>query len=1010
MDPSSNAHPFQEAITAEARSFEQAFRWLEEHMPKSFQNEIALNIRLLIARNLLSFSLQDHFSLIHIKETAFVLCFDSPDADLLVLNRCTNYAIRYYRTFKSNAPPLGETKLLRITWLHFFDVEEEKLSSREKAALTSQLQQGHPNPDLENQLPALPTRFIRSLTQERLRIALDLFVRAKTKDSCQYDLKRHLDWQEKEAPSLQLVLAWKNVPKSSFLYRLAKVVQAHHLAMQKVVATYIDPYSPNNILLLSLGLHGRNGKAAWEEANLEEFVRELCLLHFFEDVDDISLKLVQPKVITGNEGHLVRNFISFVHQALVPSDPNLYSLDHIVEGFCRHPELTAKLCAAFALKFHPTTNDIKAYTTLKSQMLPLIEELDTGQAAYDTRRRHILKQALFMIDSTLKTNFYLPNKTAFAFRLSPDYLQELPYDRRDKFPELPYGIFFIRGLHFLGFHVRFKDLARGGVRTIYPERMEQYHNERTQIFSEAYHLAYTQQKKNKDIPEGGAKPAILLKPFEVFNKEVSMFQNELQEMQTHPALIHEKVKIFNREHKQAFLQRSQRSFIQSFMSLINCDDAGNLKETSIVDYWKRPEYIYLGPDENMSNEMICWIVDYAEAQHYKPKRSFMTSKPKDGINHKEFGVTSYGINVYLHEILIYLGIDPDKDSFTVKISGGPDGDVAGNQILNLQRFYPKTAKLVALTDVSGTIYDPEGLDLNAMADLFHQGKAICHYPHPKLHLGGYLLDLTQKKESSAYAQQTLCWKNEKGTLVEHWISGNEMNHLFRTNVHQAKADVFIPAGGRPRTLNELNYQNFLDTTGRPTAKAIVEGANLYLTAEARKALEKLGVLILKDSSCNKGGVICSSFEVLAGLVMEPQSFLQEKPTYVQEVLEIIKTAALNEVKTLLKTHREEGGFLTDISEAISKQINLYKYQILDYLESIELPKDPNSPLIQVFLQACPPLLKIKFRQQLFQIPPIHQKAMIACYVASHLVYTRGVSWHPNVADLLPTLLHSIIHK
>ena len=79
-----------------------------------------------------------------------------------------------------------------------------------------------------------------------------------------------------------------------------------------------------------------------------------------------------------------------------------------------------------------------------------------------------------------------------------------------------------------------------------------------------------------------------------------------------------------------------------------------------------------------------------------------------------------------------------------------------------------------------------------------------------------------------------------------------MNHLLRTHVHQVKADVFIPGGGRPRTLNENNYRDFLDAAGKPTSKAIVEGGNLYLTPAARRSLEKLGVIVIKDSSANKG--------------------------------------------------------------------------------------------------------------------------------------------------------------
>src|SRR5690606_30237206 len=156
----------------------------------------------------------------------------------------------------------------------------------------------------------------------------------------------------------------------------------------------------------------------------------------------------------------------------------------------------------------------------------------------------------------------------------------------------------------------------------------------------------------------------------------------------------------------------------------------------------------------------------------------------------------------------------------------------------------------------------------------------------KLNSGGFLLDKNTKREETAYAQQTLCWRNQQGEVIQDWLSGNEMNALYRSNVHQTHTDVFIPAGGRPRTLNEGNYQEFLDEAGVPTSKVIVEGANLYLTQWTRRALEELGVLVIKDSSANKTGVICSSFEVLSGLALTEEEFLAHKEELVKEILEI----------------------------------------------------------------------------------------------------------------------------
>ncbi len=360
----------------------------------------------------------------------------------------------------------------------------------------------------------------------------------------------------------------------------------------------------------------------------------------------------------------------------------------------------------------------------------------------------------------------------------------------------------------------------------------------------------------------------------------------------------------------------------------------------------------------------------------------------------------------MHEMLHYLGIDPYNESFTIKISGGPDGDVAGNQILNLYRFYPDTAKLVALTDISGTIHDPNGLDLEACVELFRATKPIRFYPPEKLSIGGFLLDRENRREPTPYVQQTLCWRNKDGTVEADWISGNEMNALFRNNVHQTKADIFLPCGGRPRTLRDTNYKDFLDKTGEPSARAIVEGANLYLSPWARHFLEEEGVLIIKDSSANKGGVICSSFEILCGLTLHDEEFLQHKNMLVEEILNRLKECALNEAQLLLAEHEKTKKPLSELSDDISKRINYFTDQLLGYLETIELSDNPKDPLIQCFLHYCPKLLFEKFQDRLLrEIPENHKKAVIASHIAARLVYQRGMTWFPTLIDILPLILH-----
>lgn len=1001
----------QDAIQFESKKFEQFYVWLENHLPPRFFTEVDPENLILIAHTLMDFDVQGYFSQLQLKNKAFVLCLDTDDADLKVLKNYCDQGIKNYRAFVSNEPPPFPQiqDKLRIALIYFTEIEEDKkdIELSHFQSFYKNIQKRNPNvseTEFHKMLKSMNSRFLRSLTKERFILAFDVLFRAQSRDPCQIEVRRNQDWEQKpETPSFQIVLAWRNVPKYGFLFELVQVIQRHGLALKRMAATYIEPYSRNHILVISLGLHGAKGKAAWDEADIDDFLQELVTVKYFPGQEIIENTFVNTFLVRGNIGNLLKSLTHFIHQTLVHADPYFYSFNNIEEGLCRHPELTVLLTQAFEQKFHPEKSNLDDYQKTKSQVIERIEKIDTGQESNDLRRKNILKQALNCIDYCLKTNFYRHNKTAHSFRLNPSYLDQLPYSRTEKFPEIPFAIFFMKGRYYTGFHIRFRDLARGGLRTVYPKKMEQLITDKNNLFSECYLLAYTQQKKNKDIPEGGSKGVILLEAGESFNTEIEIYRKELKNSSIPQDEIEKNIQQFQQDLSIEYLYQSQRSYIESFLTLINCDSKGKLRSKHLIDYYNQAEYIYLGPDENMGNEMIEWISSYAKKYHYKPGLSFMSSKPNMGINHKEFGVTSRGVNVYMDEVLRFLKIDPTKESFTIKMTGGPDGDVAGNQMYNLYRFYPKTAKLLGTIDVSGTIFDPLGLDLESVTQLFKESKPIRFYPTDKLSDGGFILDTFSRKQETDYTQQTLLVRKQGGKIVEEWISGNDMNHLLRTNIHQIKADIFIPGGGRPKTLNMNNYKDFLDETGKPTSKAIVEGGNLYLSPEARRALEKLGVIIIKDSSANKGGVICSSFEVLAGLTLTEDEFLKEKPALVNDILSIIEARAKDEAKLLLNMHGK--AFLTDVSEWISERINLYTDELLQHLKPLNLD---NPGFIHALLNYCPPTLRNGYQDRILkEVPDTHKKAIIACFLAQRLVYTRGLSWAPSIVDILELILNDL---
>lgn len=287
----------------------------------------------------------------------------------------------------------------------------------------------------------------------------------------------------------------------------------------------------------------------------------------------------------------------------------------------------------------------------------------------------------------------------------------------------------------------------------------------------------------------------------------------------------------------------------------------------------------------------------------------MSSKPRAGINHKEYGVTSegksmgtisvpgctlhcihnlayhfcrsilytvrsLGVNVYLDVALRHtFGIDPTKDSFTIKMTGGPDGDVAGNEIQILIREYGDNARIVGIADHSGCAEDPNGLDHDELRRLVHSGLCISNFNADKL-----------GSEGAVH-----CADTEEGFKAR-----NSMHNRI-------ESDAFIPAGGRPNTIDVHNYKNFIKADGSPSSPLIVEGANLFVTAEARQRLyDEAGVRIVKDSSANKCGVITSSYEICAAMMLTEDEFYENKEEIVGEVLIKLRELAKMEAELLFR--------------------------------------------------------------------------------------------------------------
>ncbi len=100
-------------------------------------------------------------------------------------------------------------------------------------------------------------------------------------------------------------------------------------------------------------------------------------------------------------------------------------------------------------------------------------------------------------ESVQRTNFYRRDIVALSFRLNPALFLDKLYT------DVPHGVYMVIMAEARGFHLRFADVARGGIRMVKSASAAAYTNNVAGIFEECYSLAHTQQRKNKDLPEGG---------------------------------------------------------------------------------------------------------------------------------------------------------------------------------------------------------------------------------------------------------------------------------------------------------------------------------------------------------------------------------------------------------------------------------------------------------------------------------------------------------------------------
>lgn len=190
-----------------------------------------------------------------------------------------------------------------------------------------------------------------------------------------------------------------------------------------------------------------------------------------------------------------------------------------------------------------------------------------------------------------------------------------------------------------------------------------------------------------------------------------------------------------------------------------------------------------------------------------------------GIPLDELGATGYGLAVCADVLdranVIHLA------GARVIIQGF--GAVGSNAAIALDK---RGAKIIAVSDIRGATWDPAGLDVAALVSYKQADGSVAGFP--------------------------------SGRAVP------------RDDILSYDCDILIPAA-QPDVVST-------DNAGKISARVILEGANIPITAAAETELHERGVLCVPDVVANAGGVICAAAEYRGAGRAEAFAEIEEKVT------------------------------------------------------------------------------------------------------------------------------------
>jgi len=493
-------------------------------------------------------------------------------------------------------------------------------------------------------------------------------------------------------------------------------------------------------------------------------------------------------------------------------------------ALCGHPKSAALLVELFEARFDPS---LTSETRARGEEKARAEFQRSLESVSGITEDQILRSFENLISASIRTNHFSLDSSGkssptLAIKIRCQAVQTMPEPR-------PLFEIFVQSVRMEGVHLRSGKVARGGIR--WSSRKDDY---RMEILG----LMKAQRTKNAVIVPVGAKGGFILRQLPPRSAQ--------RDQRSAPAEPGEEIR------------RQYEVFITSLLELTDNIAGGKVVHPSnMVVHDEEDPYLVVAADRGTAT-----FSDVAN--QIAISRSFwlgdaFASGGSRGYDHKKEGITARGAWKCVERHFREMGIDLERQTFTVSGIGDMSGDVFGNGLL-----YSGNSLLLAAFNHSHIFLDPKPdpkVSLEERRRLFHlPGSSWSDYDLKKISAGGGVYSREAKSIAlSAQAREMLGISKEA-------VNGDELVKAI------LKLPVDLLWNGGIGTYVKARSESHRDV-GDPTnnsarvdgaevkAKVVAEGGNLGFTQLGRIEYARAGGRINTDFIDNSAGVDLSDHEV-----------------------------------------------------------------------------------------------------------------------------------------------------